>query len=82
MARRKTRRKTTRKRKTKRKTTKRKTKRKPKRRKRKAPKKVFGGMKIKPDAALAKIIGKTAIPPSKMTKKIWQYIKRKKLMKK
>ena len=42
----------------------------------------FGGLKIKPDAALAKVIGKAAVPPSKMTKKIWQYIKKKKLMKK
>ena len=42
----------------------------------------FGGMKIKPDAALAKVIGKGAVAPSQMTKKIWQYIKKKKLLKK
>jgi len=50
--------------------------------KRKAPKKPFGGMKIKPDAKLGEIIGKAAITPSQMTKKIWAYIKRKKLLKK
>ncbi len=44
--------------------------------------KAFGGMKIKPDAQMAKIIGKGAVAPSQMTKKIWQYIKRKRLMKK
>jgi len=42
----------------------------------------FGGMKIKPDAALAKIIGSAAVAPSQMTKKIWQYVKKKKLIKK
>ena len=42
----------------------------------------FGGLKIKPDASFAKIIGNAAVPPSQMTKKIWQYIKRKKLMRK
>lgn len=61
---------------------KRRTKRRPKKKARKKRKgKPFGGLKIKPDAAFAKIIGKAAIPPSKMTKKIWQYIKRKRLMK-
>ena len=44
--------------------------------------KPFGGMMIKPDEALAKIIGSSAVPPSGMTKKLWQYIKAKKLMKK
>lgn len=44
--------------------------------------KPFGGMKIKPDANLAKIIGSSAVPPSGMTKKLWAYIKRKKLMRK
>ena len=70
------------KRKTKRKVTRKKTKRKATKRKGKRRGKAFGGMKIKPDAALAKIMGKAALPPSKMTKKIWMYIKRKKLMKK
>ncbi|MFC1727923.1 SWIB/MDM2 domain-containing protein [Nanoarchaeota archaeon] len=42
----------------------------------------FGGMVIKPDADLAKIIGKKAVPPSAMTKAIWVYIKKKKLLKK
>ena len=41
----------------------------------------FGGMKIKPDANLGKIIGSTAVAPSEMTKKIWAYIKRNKLLK-
>lgn len=50
--------------------------------KRKAPKKPFGGMKIKPDDKLGAIVGKAAITPSQMTKKIWAYIKRKKLLKK
>ena len=45
-------------------------------------KKPFGGMMIKPDAALAKIIGSGAVPPSGMTKKLWAYVKRNKLLKK
>lgn len=45
-------------------------------------KKPFGGMTIKPDGALAKIIGSAAVAPSAMTKKLWAYIKSKKLMKK
>lgn len=44
-------------------------------------KKPFGGMTIKPDAALAKIIGSGAVAPSQMTKKLWAYIKRNKLLK-
>lgn len=44
-------------------------------------KKPFGGIVIKPDEKLAAIIGKKPLPPSKMTKKIWQYIKKKKLLK-
>lgn len=43
--------------------------------------KPFGGMTIKPDANLAKIIGSGAVPPSAMTKKLWAYIKAKKLLK-
>ena len=62
------------------KTAKRKPARKAKKAKRKG--KAFGGMKIKPDDALGKVIGKGAVAPSQMTKKIWTYIKRKKLMKK
>lgn len=44
--------------------------------------KAFGGYRIKPDANFAKIIGKGAVSPAQMTKKIWQYIKRKRLAKK
>lgn len=49
--------------------------------KKRAKKGVFGGMKIKPDANLAKIIGNKPLAPSEMTKKLWQYVKRKKLIK-
>lgn len=49
--------------------------------KRKAPKKPFGGMTICPDAPLAAIIGKACVTPSQMTKHLWAYIKKKKLMK-
>ncbi len=52
-------------------------KRKTKRRRRGG--KAFGGYKIVPDANLAKIIGRRAVSPAQMTKKVWQYIKRKKL---
>ena len=41
----------------------------------------FGGMKIKPDANLSKVIGSSAVAPSEMTKKLWAYIKRNKLLK-
>lgn len=41
--------------------------------------KAFGGYQIKPDEAFGKIIGSKAVTPSEMTKKIWQYIKKKKL---
>ncbi|HIH39670.1 TPA: hypothetical protein HA219_03045 [Candidatus Woesearchaeota archaeon] len=44
--------------------------------------KPFGGMMIKPDANLAKIIGSSSVPPSGMTKKLWGYIKSHKLMRK
>jgi len=44
--------------------------------------KPFGGMLIKPDKKLAAIIGSGSVPPSGMTKKIWAYIKRNKLLKK
>lgn len=47
----------------------------------KKKKAAFGGMKIKPDASLAKVIGNKAVAPSKMTKALWAYIKRKKLLK-
>ena len=50
--------------------------------KRKGPKKPFGGMQIRPDAVLGAVIGKAAVTPSLMTKKIWAYIKKKRLMKK
>jgi chromatin remodeling complex protein RSC6 len=52
----------------------RKTKRKAKRKK-----PAFGGYRIKPDAHLAKIIGKGSVTPAQMTKKVWAYIKKKKL---
>ncbi len=61
---------------------KRRVKRKAKKKKRKAPRKPFGGMKICPDAKLGAVIGKACITPSQMTKKLWGYIKRRKLMKK
>lgn len=49
--------------------------------KRKAPKKPFGGMTICPDKTLAPILGNACVTPSQMTKKLWAYIKKKKLMK-
>jgi chromatin remodeling complex protein RSC6 len=62
---------------------KRKKKKKAKRKaKKKGKKKPFGGYHIRPDAHLAKIIGKKPVTPSLMTKKIWQYIKKKKLARK
>lgn len=45
-------------------------------------KKPFGGMTIKPDALLGKVVGSAALAPSKLTKKLWEYIKKKKLLKK
>jgi len=42
-------------------------------------KKAFGGYHIVPDEHLAKIIGKGKATPSEMTKKLWVYIKKKKL---
>ncbi|MBU5557878.1 MAG: hypothetical protein KQA33_02265 [Candidatus Aenigmarchaeota archaeon] len=44
-------------------------------------KKPFGGIVIRPDAKLAAIVGKKDLPPSKMTKAIWTYIKKHKLLK-
>ena len=44
-----------------------------------AKKKAFGGYMIKPDADFAKIIGNAPVSPAQMTKKIWSYIKRRKL---
>ena len=58
------------------KTTKRKVKK-----KRKAPKNAFGGIKIKPDVKLGAVIGKGAVSPAQMTKKVWVYIKGHHLMK-
>ena len=55
----------------------RKTKRKSKRRK-----PSFGGYRIRPDAHLAKVIGKGSVTPAQMTKKVWAYIKKKKLARK
>ena len=45
-------------------------------------KKPFGGMMIKPDATLGAVIGKKPMAPSAMTKAVWAYIKKKKLLKK
>lgn len=39
----------------------------------------FGGYKIHPDEHLAKVIGKGAVSPAEMTKRLWKYIKSKKL---
>jgi chromatin remodeling complex protein RSC6 len=69
-----TRRKTARRKTTKRRTTKRKTKRKVRR-----GAKAFGGYQIRPDENLAKIIGNKPVSPAQMTKKVWVYIKRRKL---
>lgn len=44
--------------------------------------KPFGGMTIRPDANLAKVIGSGAVAPSAMTKKLWAYIKKNKLLRK
>ncbi len=60
----------------KKKTTKRKVKKKG------GKKKAFGGYMIYPDAKLGAVIGKKPMPPSKMTKALWTYIKRHKLGKK
>lgn len=49
------------------------------RRKTKRRKPHFGGYKIKPDASFSKIIGKKAVSPAQMTKKVWAYIKKKRL---
>jgi len=47
-----------------------------------AKRKPFGGMTIRPDAKLAAVIGGGAVAPSAMTKKLWIYIKKHKLLKK
>jgi len=40
----------------------------------------FGGYKIVPDEALAAVLGtRDPVAPSEMTKRLWVYIKRKKL---
>lgn len=57
------------------------TKKKTVKKKRKGPAKPFGGMMIKPDASLGALIGKAAVTPSQMTKKLWAYIKKKRLLK-
>jgi chromatin remodeling complex protein RSC6 len=53
-----------------------------KKKKSKGKKPAFGGYKIKPDANMAKIIGNKPVSPAEMTKKIWAYIKKKRLAKK
>ena len=60
---------------------KRKAKKRPKRKTKKKGK-AFGGYMIRPDANMAKIIGKKPVSPAQMTKKIWAYIKKKRLAKK
>ena len=47
-----------------------------------AKKKAFGGYQIRPDEHLAKIIGKKPVSPAEMTKKLWQYVKAKRLARK
>lgn len=42
-------------------------------------KKAFGGYHIVPDEHLAKIIGKGKASPAEMTKRLWAYVKAKKL---
>ncbi len=42
--------------------------------------KPFGGMTVRPDGNLAKVVGKGKLPPTKMTKNLWNYFKRKKLL--
>jgi chromatin remodeling complex protein RSC6 len=52
----------------------------PARRGRRRLKRRFGGYTITPDENLARVIGTTRpIPPSELTKRIWRYIKLKKL---
>ena len=48
----------------------------------KKKKPAFGGYMIKPDANFAMIVGKKPLSPAQMTKKVWAYIKKKKLAKK
>ena len=80
-----TKRKTTKRKATKRKTTKRKTtKRKATKRKttKRKSKKAFGGYSISFKnrvESLEQIFGKADIPPSEMTKKLWKFIKNKRL---
>jgi chromatin remodeling complex protein RSC6 len=45
-------------------------------------KKAFGGYHIVPDEHLAKIIGHGKATPSEMTKKLWKYVKSRKLARK
>jgi chromatin remodeling complex protein RSC6 len=61
---------------------KRRAKKKKARKKSKKKRKAFGGYMIRPDANMAKIIGNKPVSPAQMTKKIWTYIKRKRLAKK
>lgn len=44
--------------------------------------KAFGGYQIMPDENLSKVIGSKAVSPSEMTKKLWTYIKRRRLARK
>jgi len=53
--------------------------RKAKRKTSKRKKPAFGGYKIQPDANFSKIVGSKAVTPSEMTKKVWVYIKKKRL---
>ena len=59
-----------------------KTKRKATKRKRKAKKKAFGGYSVSfknRDESLEQVFGKGNLAPSEMTKKLWKFIKSKRL---
>jgi len=47
-----------------------------------AGKKAFGGLMIYPDEKLGVIVGNKPLSPAEMTKKIWEHVKKNKLMKK
>jgi chromatin remodeling complex protein RSC6 len=49
-----------------------------KRRKKRKPNKAFMAP-VQPDAKLAKVVGSKPLPRTQLTKKLWKYIKRKKL---
>jgi chromatin remodeling complex protein RSC6 len=49
-----------------------------KKRKKRKPNKAFMAP-VQPDAKLAKVVGSKPLPRTQLTKKLWQYIKRRKL---